>query len=95
MGRRKVPNPKQAKTISLPKYMWDSIDLHAKNRSYYIERCIGKQMNDILELEEYDVREFSTKQIATLLLDRLSNEDYVEEQFKFRIDLRTLIKEMN
>lgn len=76
--------------------MWDSIDLHAKNRSYYIERCIGKHMNDILDLEGYDVREWTLRQIAIKLLDQLSvREEFDGRYITMKEELLKLAREMN
>lgn len=71
MGRKKIPNPKQAKTISLPKHLWEAIDLHQKNRSYYIERCLKVHMNDVLLDESEHIANCDTHRIATVLFSRL------------------------
>jgi hypothetical protein len=69
MGRKKVSNPKQAKTISLSEQIWREIDNQGKNRS----KTIQMSLEAYFDWSEYDIRDKSAAEICGLLHTRLGN----------------------
>lgn len=69
MGRKKVSNPRLAKTVSLTEQMWREIDNHGKNRS----KTIQLSLDAYFDWSEYDMRDMDASQICGILLARLQN----------------------
>ena len=69
MGRKKVSNPKQAKTISLTEQIWREVDNLGKNRS----KTIQQSLEAYLDWSEYDIRDKRASEICAILHARLAN----------------------
>lgn len=82
MGRKKVSNPKQAKTISLSEQIWREIDYHGKNRS----KTIQMSLEAYFDWSEYDIRDKCASQIAGFLHTRLGNNIGYDNQITKEIE---------
>lgn len=92
MGRKKVSNPKQAKTISLTEQIWKEVDFHGKNRS----KTIQMSLEAYFDWSEYDIRDKKASEIAGLLHTRLANNLGYESQITQEIGkLVTALKEFD
>ena len=69
MGRKKVSNPKQAKTISLTEQIWKEVDFHGKNRS----KTIQMSLEAYFDWSEYDIRDKKASELAGFLHTRLAD----------------------
>lgn len=81
MGRKKVTNPRLAKTVSLPEQMWKEVDNFGRNRS----KTIQLSLDAYFDWSEYDIRDMQAWQLAAKLLTRLQNNIGYDHQVTLEI----------
>jgi hypothetical protein len=78
MGRKKVSNPRQAKTISLSQTTWKEVENRGMNRSKTIQTALTAWF----DWSEYDWREISNSDLIRIIRGRHFHKQGRDKMFK-------------